>query len=191
MDMKNEILTIFQKSIEVKNSFISEEKNIDSIANAAKLIINCVRQGGKVIVFGNGGSAADSQHMAAELVVRFEKERKTIPCIALTTDTSILTAMANDYSFDEVFSRQIEAFANPGDIVIAVSTSGNSENVVKALMEAKNRNVKIISLTGRDGGKLPSLSDVMILVKAENTARIQEVHGTVIHALCKIVEDSI
>jgi D-sedoheptulose 7-phosphate isomerase len=149
------------------------------------------KKGGKVIVFGNGGSAADSQHMAAELVVRFEKERKGLPCIALNTNTSTLTAASNDYSFDKTFSRQVEALAEQRDVVIAISTSGNSKNVLEGAKEARAKKVPVIALAGRDGGELAAMADIPIVVRCENTARIQEVHIAIIHALCKIVEETV
>jgi len=191
MDSKTTVRKIFEDSLQAKKRFLDEDVNVSAVAEAASTVVECYRRGGKVIVFGNGGSAADSQHLAAELVVRFEKERKSLPCVALSTNTSILTATANDYSFNRVFSRQIEALADPGDVVIAISTSGNSENILEGAKAAREKEVPVIALTGRDGGKLIGLSDIAIVVKSDSTARIQEVHGTVIHALCSIVEGSL
>ncbi|MFH1664641.1 MAG: SIS domain-containing protein [Candidatus Omnitrophota bacterium] len=182
---------VFEESVSVKNRFFSDDGNVDAIVKAAALLAECCRSGGKVIVFGNGGSAADSQHMAAELVVRFEKERKSIPCIALTTDTSVLTAVANDYDYNRVFSRQIEALAGPLDVAVAISTSGNSGNILEAVKAARARKTAVIALTGRDGGLLAGEADIPIVVKAESTARIQEVHVMIIHILCKILEDTL
>jgi D-sedoheptulose 7-phosphate isomerase len=191
MDARETVKKIFQDSIQAKEEFLADAGNVDAVAEVAAALVECYRRGGKVIVFGNGGSAADSQHMAAELVVRFEKERKGLPCIALSTNTSILTATSNDYSFAKTFSRQIEAMAQPDDIVVAISTSGNSENVLEGAKAAKDMKIPVVALTGKGGGKLLGLSDCAIVVKSENTARIQEVHETVIHALCKMVEDAL
>ena len=191
MDMKETVRNIFEESLRIKEKFISDETNVAAIAEAASLLVKCYRRGGKVIVFGNGGSAADSQHLAAELVVRFEKERKGFPCVALTTNTSILTAASNDYDFSKTFSRQVEALAGPSDVAVAISTSGNSENVLEGARSAHARKVPVIALTGRGGGELLKESDIAIVAKAENTARIQEIHVTVIHVLCKIVEDAL
>jgi len=190
MDKRDIIKNILEDSIETKKQFLSDEGNVDAVNDAASAIVECYRRGGKVIVFGNGGSAADSQHLAAELIVRFEKERKSLPCIALTTDTSILTAAANDYDFNKVFSRQVEALAEPSDVVVAISTSGNSPNVLEGVKTACAKKIPIIAVTGRDGGKLAGKADISIIVNAENVARIQELHVTVIHIICKIVEDT-
>ncbi|RKY41889.1 MAG: phosphoheptose isomerase [Candidatus Makaraimicrobium thalassicum] len=190
MDARETVKSIFEESLRFKNRFFSDDVNVSAIAGAASALVECYRRGGKVIVFGNGGSAADSQHLAAELVVRFEKERKSFPCVALTTDTSVLTAASNDYGFNRSFSRQVEALAGPSDLVIAISTSGNSENVLEAVRVARAKKVPVIALTGRDGGKLVDESDISVVVKGENTARIQEVHVTVLHIICKLVEDA-
>lgn len=188
MDTREIVKNILEDSLQIKREFLADQTNIDRVSEAAQAIVECYRRGGKVIIFGNGGSAADSQHLAAELVVRFEKERKSLPCIALTANTSILTAMSNDYSFSKVFSRQVEALADSRDVVIAVSTSGNSENVLEGVRLARDKKVQVIALAGRDGGKLAKEADIPIIVRSENTARIQEVHVTIIHILCKIVE---
>ena len=185
-----EIKDILIKSYEAKKNFIADDNNLTCVSEAVLAMINCCKRGNKIIVFGNGGSAADSQHLAAELQVRFERERKALPCMALTTDSSVLTAAANDYDFSSVFSRQIEAFAASGDLALAISTSGNSENVILAAQKAKENEMKVISLTGGNGGRLVEISDIAIVVKDDNTARIQEVHITLIHAICKIVEDA-
>lgn len=147
--------------------------------------------GGKVLFCGNGGSAADSQHLAAELVGRFQKERRGLPGIALTTDTSILTAVGNDYGFDRVFSRQVEALARIGDVVVGLSTSGNSPNVVKALEAAKDIGAFTVGLTGRDGGRLAAISDICIKVPAEVTARIQEGHILIGHIVCQLIDEEV
>lgn len=187
---ENSIKDIFQESMEAKAAFLSDISNLRSVARAAEAICECIRSGGKVLAFGNGGSASDSQHFAAELVVRFEKERRALACIALNADTSIITAASNDYDFSEVFSRQIEAIGKKGDIVFAVSTSGMSENVINAVKAAREMGISVISLTGGSGGRLVELSDIPVNVSTKITARIQEVHSVIIHAICKIVEDA-
>ena len=167
------------------------ESLADSIAECGEIILRTVRDGKKVLICGNGGSAADAQHIAAEFVGRYETERKALPAIALTTDTSALTALANDYSFERVFARQVEALAAVGDCLIAISTSGNSPNVVAAVMEARNRGCRVIGMTGAKGKKLASLSDACILVPSERTARIQEAHITIAHIWCELVDKEI
>lgn len=167
------------------------EKHAENIVRAADLITNCFKSGGKLVIFGNGGSAADSQHMAGEFIGRFLRERKSLPAIALTTDSSILTALGNDYGFDKVFERQIESLANTPDIVIAISTSGNSENVVKAVAAAKKRGLVVISLTGEGGGMLKGFSDILIDVSSIETPRVQETHILVEHIVCDLVENNL
>lgn len=159
-----------------------------SIAECGDLILETVRNGKKVLICGNGGSAADAQHIAAEFVGRYETERKALPAIALTTDTSALTALANDYSFERVFARQVEALATEGDCLIAISTSGDSPNIIAAVMEARTRGCRVIGMTGSKGKKLASLSDACILVPSERTARIQEAHITIAHIWCEMVD---
>ncbi|MFH0971168.1 MAG: D-sedoheptulose 7-phosphate isomerase [Candidatus Micrarchaeota archaeon] len=158
------------------------------IAEAATIIISAFKRGNKVLLCGNGGSAADSQHIAAELVGRFMKERKALPAIALSTDTSALTALSNDYGFDIVFKRQIEALGNRGDILIAISTSGNSKNIIAAAEEAKKKGLHVIGLSGKSGGKLKAKSDICICVPSDRTDRIQEVHIAIGHIICDLVE---
>ena len=158
------------------------------IAAAARLLLNAYRKGRKALVFGNGGSAADAQHFAAELVGRFERDRPALPALALTVNTSDLTAIANDYGYDLVFARQLEAQARPGDVAVAITTSGNSANVLKAAAAARRRKVAVIGLTGAGGGRLQALCDVCVRVPATDTARIQEAHAAVIHAWCAAIE---
>lgn len=160
-----------------------------SIEDCAKLLIETFRAGKKVLICGNGGSAADAQHIAAEFVGRYETERTALPAIALTTDTSALTALANDYDFERIFARQVDALANDGDCLIAISTSGNSRNVIAAVMTARNRGCKVVGMTGANGKKLASLSDACILVPSDRTARVQEVHITVAHIWCEMVDE--
>ncbi|MFH1837508.1 MAG: D-sedoheptulose 7-phosphate isomerase [Candidatus Omnitrophota bacterium] len=179
------------ESIKTKSEFFADKGNRQAIKDASLAMIGCFNNGGKVLVFGNGGSAADSQHLAAELVVRFEKERKALPAVALTTDTSILTASGNDYDFSRIFSRQVEALANKNDIAFAISTSGNSKNVIEGVRTAKEKKALVIALTGKDGGVLGKEADIAITVRSNNTARVQEVHVAVIHIICKIVEESL
>lgn len=158
------------------------------IADVVELMINCFRNGKKLLVMGNGGSAADSQHFAAEIVGRFKLERAALPAIALSTDTSILTAIGNDYGFDTIFSRQIEALAEKGDVVIGLSTSGNSPNVLKALELAKERGCLTIGLLGKDGGSIKTVCDLALIVPTNDTPRVQEGHITIIHIICDLVE---
>lgn len=163
----------------------------DSIGECGELILRTVRSGKKVLICGNGGSAADAQHIAAEFVGRYETERKALPAIALTTDTSALTALANDYSFERIFARQVEALAAEGDCLIAISTSGNSPNVIAAATEARKRGCHVIGMTGAKGKKLASLSDACILVPSERTARVQEAHITIAHIWCEMVDQEV
>jgi D-sedoheptulose 7-phosphate isomerase len=155
---------------------------------AAQALAEALQAGGKVLVFGNGGSAGDAQHLACELVGRFVKERSALPAIALTVDTSILTAVANDYSFKQVFARQIEALGRPGDVALGISTSGESPNVLTALQVAKARGLKTVALTGRDGGSVGRAADIHVNVPDHNTQRVQEVHQTLIHVMCEVIE---
>ncbi|MEO8649040.1 MAG: D-sedoheptulose 7-phosphate isomerase [Acidobacteriota bacterium] len=160
----------------------------EAIRECGELLISTVKKGGKVLICGNGGSAADAQHIAAEFVGRYETERIALPAIALTTDTSALTALANDYSFERVFSRQVEALASEGDCLIAISTSGNSPNVLAAVMSARKRGCCIVGMTGAKGKKLAGLSDAVLMVPSERTARIQEAHITSAHIWCEMVD---
>ena len=157
-------------------------------AAAAESMVAALRGGGKILVCGNGGSAADAQHFAAELVGRFERERRAIASVALTTDTSILTAIANDYASPRVFARQIEAIGRAGDLLLAISTSGESESVLEALATAKAGGITTVALTGRDGGPAGASADIHINVPSPSTARVQEVHRTLLHAMCELVE---
>lgn len=167
------------------------QNDVENIEKCAELIFKTFQKGGKILICGNGGSAADSQHIAAEFVGRFETERIALPAIALTTDTSALTALANDYDFERIFSRQVEALAGKGDCLIAISTSGNSPNVISAVMTARNKDCKIIGMTGANGKKLASLSDASILIPSERTARIQEAHITIAHIWCELIDQRI
>jgi D-sedoheptulose 7-phosphate isomerase len=164
------------------------DDNLQPVADAASAILAASAEGRKVLVFGNGGSAADAQHLAADLVCRFQRERRPIAAVALTTDTSVVTAVANDYSFERVFVRQIEALGDRGDLAVGISTSGRSTNVVEGLRMARTRGLKTIALTGRDGGPAGALADIHINVPDPSTARVQEAHRTLIHAICELVE---
>ena len=184
--MKELIYYSFIESADAKRSFI--EENRDRIFNVFSEIARRIKNGNKVLLCGNGGSAADCQHIAAEFVGRFKLERRALPAIALTTDTSILTAVGNDYSFDKIFERQVEALGKEGDVLIGISTSGNSENVVRAVLKAKEMGILTVGFLGRDGGKLAELVDHPFIVKNFSTPRIQEVHITLGHVLCDFVE---
>ena len=163
----------------------------ETIVQAASLMIQCLQSGGKLLFFGNGGSAADAQHLAAEFVGRFVLERNGLPAIALTTDSSILTSIGNDYGFDQVFARQIEALGRTNDVAIGISTSGNSPNVIEAVNKARKQNVKTIGLAGKDGGALAKCVDLAITVSTSNTARVQECHIAIGHILCELVENEL
>ena len=162
-----------------------------AIFEAAGLIIMCLRAGGKLLFFGNGGSAADAQHLAAEFVGRFVRERAGLPAIALTTDSSILTAVGNDYGFDQIFARQVQALGRPGDVAIAISTSGNSPNIIEGVKAARKGYLKTIGLSGKDGGLLATEADVVITIASTSTARIQECHITIGHLLCELTEEAL
>ncbi|MEE9259256.1 MAG: D-sedoheptulose 7-phosphate isomerase [Nitrospinaceae bacterium] len=163
----------------------------DKILEAAQMVRRSLANGGKLLLMGNGGSAGDAQHIAAELVGRFKKERKALPAIALTVDSSLLTALGNDYGFDQVFSRQIEALARKGDVVIGISTSGNSENVIRAMKLANEIGAQTIGLLGNEGGRTKDLAKLAIVVPSTDTARIQETHITIGHIICEIVEQEL
>jgi len=165
--------------------------SLEAVASAAEVIATAYAQGGKVLAFGNGGSAADAQHFAAELVGRFERDRRGMAALALTTDTCVLTSVANDYGFERIFARQIEALGRAGDVAVAISTSGRSPNVIEAVREASALGMRTVALTGRDGGALGSMVDVHINVPHAATCRVQEVHMTLLHAVCEIVERGI
>jgi D-sedoheptulose 7-phosphate isomerase len=188
IEMNSDKLTekSLQQHIETFQNVLASQ--IEEIEECAEIIVQTLQKGKKILLCGNGGSAADAQHIAAEFVGRYESERRAFPAIALTTDTSALTALANDYDFERIFSRQVEALAVEGDCLIAISTSGNSPNVISAVMTARNKGCKIIGLTGAKGKKLASLTDACILVPAERTARIQEAHITIAHIWCELVD---
>jgi|SRR6185503_4230461 len=187
--MIDRIHQIARESIEAKKAFF--DSHAESVARAADLIVTSVSAGGKVLIFGNGGSAADAQHIAAELVNRLNYDRPPIAAIALTTDTSILTSVGNDSSFDGLFERQLRALGRAGDVALAISTSGNSPNVLRAVAAARELTIKTIALAGRDGGKLANAVDIALVVDADSTQRIQETHITIGHILCELVEEAL
>jgi D-sedoheptulose 7-phosphate isomerase len=188
----NDIQNILQKSVN-EHIFIASSISdlLPDIGKVASILIDTFSKGNKLLIFGNGGSASDAQHIAAELVGRFIKERAGLPAIALNTDTSILTSVGNDYGYESIFSRQIEALSKPGDVVMGISTSGNSKNVVKALKIASTLNCRTVGLLGKDGGEIKEITDINIIVPSDSTARIQEMHILIGHMLCEVVDCSI
>jgi D-sedoheptulose 7-phosphate isomerase len=186
MDGKEAVKKMIDESIEAKKRVYALS---DDIAKSAEMMVSALKGGKKILICGNGGSASQAQHFAGEIVGRFEAERDGWGCIALTADSAILTALANDYGVDVIFSRQVEALGNAGDILIGISTSGNSANVIKAIEKAKEKGMKVITLTGKDGGKMKSIGDINLLVPANNTARVQESHILILHMQAKLVED--
>ncbi|MCK5504045.1 MAG: D-sedoheptulose 7-phosphate isomerase [Thermodesulfovibrionia bacterium] len=185
--MKDKILDSFKESISVKQKFVDE--NIDTILDVSKLLAETLNRGSKLLLFGNGGSASDASHIAAEFVNRFQRERPAFPALALNTDMAVLTSIANDYDYSNIFVRQLKAFAQDGDVVIAISTSGNSPNVLKAVDAAKSRKLKTIAFTGEKGDKLASRCDYVFAVPSSNTPRVQETHIVLGHVLCQMVEE--
>jgi len=184
--MEDHIIKIFKESIRVKEAFINE--NLSKLVNVIEAVTAALKAGNKILIFGNGGSAADAQHIAAEFINRFVIERPPLPAIALTTDTSVLTSIGNDYDFSEIFSKQIRAIGQPGDIAWGISTSGNSVNVFKGLEVAKKMGLVTVAFTGKDGGNIAKIADLSINVSSSVTARIQEVHITAGHAVCELVD---
>lgn len=189
LHMENIIKARLEESLLVKKETIQKESK--KIEETVKEIVKAFQTGKKILIFGNGGSAADSQHLAAEFIGRFQKERRALPAIALTTDSSILTALTNDYSGEIVFKRQIEALGQIGDIALGISTSGNSKNVLLGIEQAKEMRLKTICLTGNGGGKLKDLCDISIIVSSNITARIQESHLFIYHTICELVENEL
>ena len=189
--MRKYIVDQIDEAINVQNMMLNDSKLIDQINLAAEKCVNCIKLGNKILLAGNGGSAADSQHIAGELVSRFMFDRPGLPAIALTTDTSILTAIGNDYGYDCVFSRQIQALGVSGDVFIAYSTSGKSPNILKALIDAKSAGLVTIGLTGNKKASMNDLCDVVLEVPSANTPKIQEGHLIIGHIICGIIENSI
>ncbi len=182
----NDIEKELRESIDVKQSLLTG--GADTIRDMASAMVNCLKSGKTIYLIGNGGSAADAQHIAGEMIGRFKMNRKALPVLALTTDTSVITAVANDYGYDSCFEKQVEAFVKDGDMVIGISTSGNSESILRAIRLAREKGAVTMGLTGRDGGDLKGLVDVCLQAPSQNTPRIQECHATVGHILCSIVE---
>jgi len=187
--MRDRIKDLFLESIQIKEELL--HNSIGQIIEIADAMIDALKKGGKVLLFGNGGSASDSQHIAAELVGRFKKDRSALAAIALTTNTSILTSLANDYGYEVVFSKQIEALAQKNDIAIGISTSGKAKNVAAGIKQAKKMGLKTVALTGGDGGELARLADIFLVIPSSVTARIQEAHITIGHILCELVEEAL
>lgn len=185
------IKELLADSIDVKTLILKDESILKTINNITELCIGALQNGQKLLFAGNGGSASDSQHIAAELVGRYEKDRDGLPAIALTTNTSQLTAIANDYGYDALFQRQVQALAQQGDVFFGLSTSGNSVNIVNAVNQCKLQNVATIGMTGKSGGQLAALCDYCIQVPSDNTARIQEAHITIGHILCSGIEQAL
>lgn len=185
---REDIAVQIRESINVKNRILAREAIIDRIAQAADILAESYRNAGTLLICGNGGSASDAEHMAGELVGRFMIERKAFPAIALASNPTTLTAVGNDYTFGDIYARQVEAFADTRNVLLGITTSGNSANIVKALEKARASGMKTIALLGRDGGKAKMLADVPIVVPAQETARIQESHIMIIHILCDLVE---
>ena len=191
-------MTNIEKKVIMENFFL-ESSNlikesitlIPEIEKALEIIINCIKHGNKIIVFGNGGSAADAQHIAAEFVGKFQKDRSSFPAIALTTDSSILTSIGNDFSFENIFSRQCEGLASKDDVVIGISTSGNSQNVVNGLKISKRNGCKTIGFLGNGGGKIKDIVDVAVIVNSNSTPRIQEVQRIIFHIICDLAEQDL
>jgi D-sedoheptulose 7-phosphate isomerase len=184
--MKDHIVKLFRESCRVKEAFIND--NLGKLVNVIEVLTAALKAGNKILIFGNGGSAADAQHIAAEFVNRFIIERPPLPAIALTTDTSIITSIGNDYDFSEIFAKQIRALGQPGDVAWGISTSGNSPNVQKGLEMAKKMELITLALTGKDGGPIAKMADWSLNVSSGSTARIQETHITAGHAICELVD---
>ena len=185
--MQEKIVKAFEESISIKEKFF--KGNVEAIMEASKMIASAFTEGKKLLLFGNGGSATDASHMAAEFVNRFKRERPGLPAIALTTDMAVITSIANDYDYSEIFARQIKSLSDEGDVVLAISTSGRSGNVLKAMDVAKRRKLKTIVFTGAKGEKFASKADFAFIVPSDNTPRVQETHITLGHVLCQMVEE--
>ena len=189
--MKNYIKDQIKKSYETKQAIYENDALLDKMVEVAKKCVELYRGPNKTILAGNGGSAADAQHIAAELVGRYGFDRPSIPSLALTTDTSNLTAIGNDYGYDQVFSRQLDGMGQSGDIFIGISTSGNSQNIINAFEVAKKKNIFSVALVGKDGGKMAQIADIALVVPSDSTPRIQEAHILIGHILCDIIEKEI
>jgi D-sedoheptulose 7-phosphate isomerase len=186
VDMKEEMAQAFRESADIKIRFIRQ--NAEALTLAVQMVVEAFKAGNKILLFGNGGSAADAQHIAAEFVNRFLIERPPLPAIALTTDTSVLTSISNDYGYADSFAKQVKALGKEGDVAIGISTSGAAANVLKAIKAAKEMGLKTVGLAGRDGGELAKLVDIALVVDSQIVPRIQEVHITIGHVLCEMVD---
>ena len=184
-------LEIQNKILDSSESIKKSIENIPEIIRIIESITKSLKKGNKIILFGNGGSAADAQHIAAELVGRFDYDRKSLPAISLTTDTSVITSIGNDYSFEKIFSRQCESLVNKGDVVVGISTSGNSINVKNGLLVSKRKGAKTVGFLGHKGGHIKNIVDIPLIVNSNSTPRIQEVHRTTAHIICEMVEKNI
>jgi len=184
-------LEIHNKILDSSESIKKSIENIPEIIKIIESITKSLKKGNKIILFGNGGSAADAQHIAAELVGRFDYDRKSLPAISLTTDTSVITSIGNDYSFEKIFSRQCESLVNKGDVVVGISTSGNSINVKNGLLVSKRKGAKTVGFLGHKGGHIKNIVDIPLIVNSNSTPRIQEVHRTAAHIICEMVEKNI
>jgi D-sedoheptulose 7-phosphate isomerase len=186
--MRDKIIKAFEESIRVKEKFL-DEKNIDRVIEVAKAIATAFNDGKKIILFGNGGSSTDASHIAAEFINRFKRERPSLPALALNTDMAVITSIANDYDFSEVFAKQLKSLSQEGDVVIALSTSGSSQNIIKAMDVAKRKKLTTVAFTGAKGEKFASRATYAFIVPSDSTARIQETHITLAHVLCQMVEE--
>jgi D-sedoheptulose 7-phosphate isomerase len=187
--MRERIKEILLESIQVKEDLM--RLRVENIMDITTAVIDCLKKGGKLLLFGNGGSASDSQHIAAELVGRFSKDRKGVPALALTVNTSVLTAIGNDYGYEAVFSRQVEALGQKNDVIMGISTSGKAKNVAAGLKQAKKMGLTTIALTGGDGGELVKIADLSLTVPSAITARVQEAHITIGHIICELAEKAL
>ena len=189
--MKEYIKNQIKKSYETKQAIYKNEELLNKIEEVSRKCVELYKGNNKTILAGNGGSAADAQHIAAELVGRYGFDRPSLPSLALTTDTSAITAIGNDYGYDQVFSRQLEGMGQDGDIFIGISTSGNSVNIIKAFQSAKKKNIMTVALVGRDGGEMAKIADIALIVPSDSTPRIQESHILIGHIICDIIEKEI
>lgn len=187
--MKEKIVSLISEDIRVKKDLLESE--VGTIAALAKMVLSTIKRGNKILIFGNGGSASDSIHIAAEFVGRFRRERRALPAIALTANISTLTALSNDYSFESIFERQIEALGKKGDMALGISTSGKSKNVIRGILKASRLHLKTVVLLGKEKSELSRIADLSISVPSDNTPRVQEAHITIAHIVCEIIEDAL
>ena len=188
--MQNRINELIDAKIQLLNTLKGSEY-METVENAADCMVNCIRNGNKIILAGNGGSAADAQHFAGEIVGRFMMERKSIPALSLCVDPSVMTCIGNDYGYDMVFARQMEGLGQAGDVLVAISTSGNSENIIKAIETAKKKQIKVVGFLGKGGGKIADMCDYALIVPSDDTPRIQEIHTFTVHLMCEYIEKKI